>query len=57
MVVAGIGLTFGVINPAVYSVVVFMSLATTMVAPPLLRMAFKGVPTTGEPEQEPLRIG
>jgi Kef-type K+ transport system membrane component KefB len=57
MVVAGIGLTFGVINPAIYSVVVFMSLATTMVAPPLLRMAFKGVPTTGEPEQEPLRIG
>lgn len=57
MVVAQIGLSFGVINPAVYSVVVFMSLATTLAAPPLLRMAFKGVPPSVEPVEEPLRIG
>jgi Kef-type K+ transport system membrane component KefB len=58
MVVAQIGLGFGVIAPSIYSVVVFMSLATTIVAPPLLRIAFRGeTPSQVEGEQEPLRIG
>ena len=43
MVVAQIGLTIGVISQDVYGVVVFMAVATTIVAPPLLRIAFRDV--------------
>jgi Kef-type K+ transport system membrane component KefB len=44
MVVAQIGLSFGVIAPRIYAVVVFMAVATTIVAPPLLSLSFRGVP-------------
>ena len=42
MVVAQFGLAMAAISQQVYSVVVFMSVATTMVAPPLIKMAFAG---------------
>ena len=42
MVVAQIGLGLGVISQSVYAVVVFMAVMTTIVAPPFLRVAFKG---------------
>jgi Kef-type K+ transport system membrane component KefB len=42
MVVAQIGLTMGVISQNIYGVVVFMAVATTIVAPPLLKIAFAG---------------
>jgi Kef-type K+ transport system membrane component KefB len=42
MVVAQIGLNLGVMIPAAYGVIVFMSVATTVVAPPLLKLAFRG---------------
>ena len=41
MVVAQIGLGLGVIPQAVYGVVVFMSVATTLIAPPLLNVTFR----------------
>jgi Kef-type K+ transport system membrane component KefB len=41
MVVAQIGQGLGVIPKDVYAVVVFMSIATTMVAPPLLKLAYR----------------
>ena len=44
MVVAQIGLGFGVIPPQIYAVVVFMAVVTTIVAPPMLGRAFRGVP-------------
>ncbi|MDX2150864.1 MAG: cation:proton antiporter [Bryobacteraceae bacterium] len=47
MVVAQIGLGLGVISDQVYAVTVFMAVATTLVAPPLLNMAYRGV----EPDQ------
>jgi Na+:H+ antiporter len=43
MVVAQIGLGTGAISQNIYGVVVFMAVATTVVAPPLLKMAYKGV--------------
>jgi Kef-type K+ transport system membrane component KefB len=43
MVVAQIGLGFGIIRQNIYGVVVFMSVATTIVAPPLIKMAYRGV--------------
>ncbi|MBS1859071.1 MAG: cation:proton antiporter [Acidobacteria bacterium] len=56
MIVAGIGLKTGIMSQAIYGVVVFMSVMTTMVAPPLLKMAFRG--ETGAPAEEELpRIG
>jgi Kef-type K+ transport system membrane component KefB len=41
MVVAQIGLNMGVIEKPVYAVVVFMAIATTLVAPPMLKYAYR----------------
>lgn len=41
MVVAQLGLSLGVISKALYGVVVFMSVLTTIIAPPLLNFAFR----------------
>jgi Kef-type K+ transport system membrane component KefB len=42
MVVAQVGLTAGVFTPLLYGMVVLMSIASTLVAPPLLKIAFRG---------------
>jgi len=47
MVVAQIGLGLGIIEQHVYGAVVFMSVATTVVAPPLINKAFRGLVTAG----------
>jgi len=47
MVVAQMGLTLGVIGHNTYGSIVFMSAATTLIAPPLLKLAFgrqQGIP-------------
>ena len=41
MVVAQIGLRMGIIERPVYAVVVFMTVATTLLAPPLLKLAYR----------------
>jgi Na+:H+ antiporter len=52
MVVAQIGLTLHVVEKSIYAVVVFMAVATTMIAPPLLNIAYrKAVPVGGEAEE------
>jgi Kef-type K+ transport system membrane component KefB len=53
MVVAQIGLGLGVIPAAIYGVVVFMSIATTIIAPPLLKLAYRTVtpPAIAEPTE------
>jgi Kef-type K+ transport system membrane component KefB len=43
MVVAQIGLSMGVVEKPVYGVVVFMAVATTLAAPPLLKFFYRGV--------------
>ncbi|MFN0166453.1 MAG: cation:proton antiporter [Bryobacteraceae bacterium] len=43
MLVAQLGLSMGVIGPNIYAVTVFMALATTLVAPPLIRMAYRSL--------------
>jgi Kef-type K+ transport system membrane component KefB len=43
MVVVQIGLGLGAIAPDIYGAVVFMAVATTLVAPPLIKAAFRGV--------------
>jgi Kef-type K+ transport system membrane component KefB len=44
MVVAQLGLSMGVVQKPLYAVVVFMAVATTLIAPPLLSLTFRGVP-------------
>ncbi len=56
MVVAQIGQSLGVIGEHVYAVVVLMSVATTLVAPPLLKLAYRGLETSA-PDGERFRIG
>jgi Kef-type K+ transport system membrane component KefB len=41
MVVAQIGLGFGILTRSTYGVVVFMSVATTIIAPPLLKLVYR----------------
>jgi Kef-type K+ transport system membrane component KefB len=55
MVVAQIGLNMNVMSESVYGIIVFMSVATTLVAPPLLKLAFKGEAPSSS--QERLRLG
>jgi len=51
MVVAQLGLTLGVVQKPVYSVIVAMAVATTLLAPPFLSLAFRGcTPKTAEEE-------
>jgi Kef-type K+ transport system membrane component KefB len=54
MVVAQIGLNLQVIGPGIYAAIVFMSVVTTLIAPPLLRLAFQS-PT--EAERDVVRLG
>ncbi|MEY5024580.1 MAG: hypothetical protein RLZZ244_108, partial [Verrucomicrobiota bacterium] len=44
IVVAQIGLTLGIVSDAIFGVVVAMAVATTLVAPPLLQLLFRGAP-------------
>jgi Kef-type K+ transport system membrane component KefB len=57
MVVAQIGLGIGVMAQSVYGVIVFMSVATTLIAPPLLTIAFRGIRTDQAEPGEIVRIG
>lgn len=50
MVVAQIGAGMGVIPADVYGVVVFMAVATTLIAPPLLNLAYRNVQPLGAVE-------
>lgn len=56
MVVAQIGLRMGVMQESIYGIIVFMSVATTLIAPPLLKMAFRGEAAEG-PVEERMRLG
>jgi Kef-type K+ transport system membrane component KefB len=59
MIVAQIGLGYGILTRDSYGVVVFRSVATTMIAPPLIKVAYRSVAEPGIPEQpeEILRLG
>jgi Kef-type K+ transport system membrane component KefB len=57
MVVAQIGLGMGVMAQSVYGIIVFMSVATTLLAPPLLKVAFRDVAPAGRADERIARIG
>jgi hypothetical protein len=47
----------GVMAQSVYGIVVFMSVATTLVAPPLLKFAYRGASPAARAEEEMPRLG
>jgi Kef-type K+ transport system membrane component KefB len=51
MVVAQSGLGMGVISDSGYAVVIYMTVATTLVAPPMLKFAYRKSPR-GLPEEK-----
>ncbi len=57
MVVAQLGLAMGVIARPIYGVVVFMAVATTIIAPVLLNIAYRDVPPAAPQEEEAYRVG
>jgi Kef-type K+ transport system membrane component KefB len=58
MVVAQVGLKSGNISQEVYGIAVFMAVATTVVAPPLLNLAYRDLARVPPPgEEEAVRIG
>jgi len=48
MVIAQLGLAMGAVTDRVYGIVVFVALATTLVAPPLLNLAYRQTLPTGD---------
>jgi Kef-type K+ transport system membrane component KefB len=48
MVVAQTGLSLAIVTPPVYAVVVFMAVASTVLAPPLVKWAFRAPAAAGE---------
>lgn len=58
MVVAQLGLGFGILSQSSYGVVVFMSVATTIVAPPLIKFAYRTLLPAGAAavEEEVFRL-
>ena len=52
LIVALVGLQMNVISHSAYALLIFMTGATTLVAPPLLRILFKGSQTELEPLAE-----
>ena len=56
MVVAQIGLSLGVLTQSIYGVVVFMAVATTLAAPPLLNLSYRELTKPGA-EEEVFRLG
>jgi Kef-type K+ transport system membrane component KefB len=59
MIVAQIGLGFGILTRSSYGIVVFMSVATTIVAPVLIRTAYRPLIASGRTDlsEEVVRLG
>lgn len=55
MIVAQMGMAAGALSQPVFAAVIMMAAATTMVAPPLIKAAFRGV--AGAQEEEVMRLG
>jgi nucleotide-binding universal stress UspA family protein len=51
VIIATIGLSIGVLSRDLYTLIVFMAIATTMITPPLLRWALARIPPTGEEKE------
>jgi Kef-type K+ transport system membrane component KefB len=52
MVVAQLGRKLGVMPDNIFAIIIFLSVATTLAAPPMIRLAFRGVPPEPRPGRE-----
>ena len=50
VVVAGVGLSLGLLNTTLYTIIVLVAIATSLMAPPLLRLAMKHVDHSADEE-------
>ncbi|MBV8207912.1 MAG: cation:proton antiporter [Acidobacteria bacterium] len=60
LIVALVGVQMKIVSQPAYAIVIFMTAATTLLAPPLLRLLFRDLMVTGEagiPGEEMQRIG
>lgn len=57
LVVAQLGLAMGVISQHIYGVVIFMAVATTLIAPPLLAIVYRGFKGPRSETEEVFRLG
>ncbi|MGH9631806.1 MAG: cation:proton antiporter, partial [Bryobacteraceae bacterium] len=57
MVVAQIGRSLGVVSETAYGIVVFMSVMTTIIAPPLLNITYRGLMRPDQKSEDMIRIG
>jgi Kef-type K+ transport system membrane component KefB len=48
LVMAAIGIKAGIVTPALFSITVAIVLVTSLITPPLVKMAFKGAPQEGK---------
>jgi len=44
MIVAQLGHQMGVMSDGIFAIIIFLSIATTLAAPPMIRVAFRGLP-------------
>jgi K+:H+ antiporter len=51
VIIATIGLSMGVLNQELYTLIVVMAISTTMIMPPMLRWALRRIPATGEEKE------
>ncbi len=51
VIVATIGLSLGVLNRDLFTLIVVMAISTTLITPPLLRWALQRIPPTGEEKE------
>ena len=51
VIIATIGLSIGVLSRDLYTLIVFMAIATTLITPPLLKWALGHIPATGEEKE------
>jgi Kef-type K+ transport system membrane component KefB len=45
MIVAQLGRQMGIMSESTFAIIVFLSVATTLAAPPMIRLSFRGVPS------------
>ncbi len=54
LVIAALGVDYGILSPEVFTVIVFVVLVTTIMTPPLVRWSFREPPAPTEPDAEEL---
>jgi Kef-type K+ transport system membrane component KefB len=52
LIIASIGVGYGILEPPVFTTVVFVVLVTTLITPPLVRWSFREPPPAPTPQMD-----